>query len=121
VALPGIVETADGIFGEPVTLIQLSQPQATGIRSDPATLKIGNDFLGEKTFKAKLFMAVCFHRVSRLRSCLFGDFSILADTLSSFKNFSRIMRVRGCKDIPFQSLYLLNSPRWIVRCEDMKK
>jgi hypothetical protein len=37
-------------------------------------------------------MADCFHRTSLLRSCLFGDNSILADVLSSFKNFSRIIQ-----------------------------
>jgi hypothetical protein len=33
-------------------------------------------------------MADCFHRVSLLRSCLFSDNSILADTLCFFKHFS---------------------------------
>jgi hypothetical protein len=40
-----------------------------------------------------LFMAECFQRVSRLRDCLLSDYSILADTLSFFKHFSRIFRV----------------------------
>ena len=54
--------------GDPVALIQLSQQQAAGIRGYPATLKVGDDFLGENTFKAELFMAECFHRVSSLGS-----------------------------------------------------
>lgn len=33
-------------------------------------------------------MTDCFQRVSRLRSCLFRGYSILADTLSFFKDFS---------------------------------
>jgi hypothetical protein len=64
------------------------EEQAAGIGGDPAPGKIGDDLLGEKAFKDELVMADCFHRVSCLRSCLFGDFGILADTLSFFKDFS---------------------------------
>ena len=86
--LTRIMETAADIVRQPVAVVQLPERQTTSIRGYLAALKIGNNFLGEKTFKAELFMAECFLRVSRLRSCLFGDFSILADTLSLFKNFS---------------------------------
>ena len=86
--IPRVMQTGGRLLGDAVALIQLPQQQAAGIRGYLAALKIGDDFLGEKTFKAELFMAECFHRVSRLRGCLFGDYSILADTLSSFKNFS---------------------------------
>lgn len=86
--IPRVMQTSGRPLGDAVALIQLSQQQAAGIRGYLATLQVGDDFLGEKTFKAELFMADCVHRVSRLRSCLFSDYSILADTLSSFKNFS---------------------------------
>jgi len=88
VALPGIMEAAGGVFRDPVALVQLPDRQATGIGGDPAPGKISHHFLGEKAFKDELFMADCFPRVSLLRSCLFSDNSILADTLCFFKNFS---------------------------------
>jgi hypothetical protein len=58
-----------------------------GIRGYPAALKIGNDFLGKKAFTGELIMADWVQRVSRLRRCLFSDYSMLADTLSLFKTF----------------------------------
>ena len=82
-----VTQTSSRFLGDPVALIQLSQ-QAAGIRGYLATLQVGNDFLGEKTFKVELVMAECLQRVSRLRNCLFRDYSILADALSFFKNFS---------------------------------
>ena len=81
--ITGIMKTPGGFVGETVALVQFTEQQATGIRGYPAALKIGHNLLGEKAFKDELLMADCFHRVSRLRSCLFGYFSILADTLSS--------------------------------------
>jgi hypothetical protein len=60
------MQTGGGLLGDTVALIHLSQQQAAGIRGYPATLKIGDYFLMEKAFKAELFMADCFHRVSRL-------------------------------------------------------
>jgi len=86
--ITGIMEPPDGFFGETVTFIQFPEQQPPGIRGYSATFKVGDDLLGEKAFKDELFRADCFHRVSRLKSCLFSDYSILADTLSSFKNFS---------------------------------
>jgi len=77
-----------GFVGEKIALIQLSKQQATGIRGYPTTGKIGDDFFGDKTFKTELFKADYFPRVSCPRSCLFCDYSILADTLSFFKNVS---------------------------------
>jgi hypothetical protein len=65
-----------------------SEQQAVGIGRYPATDKIGEDFPVTTAFKGALLMADCFPGVSRLRSCLFGDFSSSADTRSSFKNFS---------------------------------
>jgi hypothetical protein len=88
VNLPGIMEAAGGVFSDAVALVKLPEQQAAGIGGDPAPGKIGNDFLGEKALKDELFMADCFHRVSLLRSCLFSDNSILADTLCIFKHFS---------------------------------
>jgi hypothetical protein len=67
-ALPGIMEAAGGVFREAVALVQLPEHQAAGIGGDLAALKIGDDFLGKKTFKPELVMADCFHRVSLLRS-----------------------------------------------------
>jgi hypothetical protein len=86
--IPGVMHTGGRLLGDAVALIQLTQQQAASIRGYLATLQVGDDFLGEKTFKAELFMADCFHRVSCLRGCLSGDYSILTDTLSFFKNFS---------------------------------
>jgi hypothetical protein len=86
--LAGITEAPGGLFSESVALVHLSQQQAAGIGGYPAPGKIGNHLLGEKAFKDELVMADCFHRVSLLRSCLLGNNSILADTLSSFNNFS---------------------------------
>jgi len=88
VTIPRIMEAAGGVFSDSVALIQLPEQQAAGIGGDPAPGKIGHDFLGEKAFKDELLMADCFHRVSLLRSCLFSDNSILADTLCIFKHFS---------------------------------
>jgi len=87
VGLAGITEAAGGLFSESVALVNLSQQQAASIGGYPAPGKISDDLLGEKAFKDELVMADCFHRVSWLRSCLLGNNSILADTLSSFKNF----------------------------------
>jgi hypothetical protein len=84
--ITGIMKTPGGFVGETVAVVQFTEEQAPGIRGYPATFKIGHNLLGEKAFKDELLMADCFPRVSRLRSCLFGDFSILADTLSSFKD-----------------------------------
>ena len=84
----GITEASGGLFSESVALVYLPQQQAAGIGGDPAPGKIGNDVLGRKAFKDELVMADCFHRVSRLRGCLSGDYSILTDTLSFSKNFS---------------------------------
>jgi hypothetical protein len=81
------MQTRGRLRCDPIALIQLLRQQSAGIRGYPATLKIGDDFLGGKTFKAELFMADCIPRVSRLMPSLFSDYSILADTLSSFKNF----------------------------------
>ncbi len=89
--IPRITKTWGRLFGDPVALIQLSQEKTVGVRSYPAAIKIGDDFFGEKALKDELFMADCFHRVSSLRSCLFSDNSILADTLSFFENFSWII------------------------------
>jgi hypothetical protein len=62
------MEAPSDFFGEPVTLFQFPERQATGIRGYPAALKIRADFLGEKAFKGELVMADCGQRVSRLRS-----------------------------------------------------
>ena len=83
-----VVQTGRHLLGEPVSLIHFAQHQAAGIRGYLTTLQVSNNFLGEKTFKPELFMAECVQRVSRLRDCLLSDYSILADTLSYFKNFS---------------------------------
>jgi hypothetical protein len=81
------MKTTSGFVGETVGTIQFPEQQTTGIRGYPATCKIGDNFLVENAFKDELFMADCFHGVSRLRSCLLCDFRIIeADTLSSFKN-----------------------------------
>jgi hypothetical protein len=89
VALPGIMVAAGGVLREAVALVQLPEQQAAGLRGYLATLQIGYDLLGEKTFKADLFMADRFHRVSLPRSCLFSDNSISeGDTLCIFKHFS---------------------------------
>jgi putative protein kinase ArgK-like GTPase of G3E family len=53
------MQTGGPLLGDAVVLIQLSQQQAAGIRSYPTTLKIGDDFLGEKTFNADLPSADC--------------------------------------------------------------
>jgi hypothetical protein len=66
VAIRRAREAADKIFAEPVTLIQLPQQQAPAIRGDPATLKISDDFLMNKTFNAELVKADCFQRTSLL-------------------------------------------------------
>ena len=81
--ITGIVKTPGGFVGETGALVQFTEQQASGIRGYPAGLKIGHNLIREKAFKDELLIADCFHRVSRLRSCLFGYFSILADTLSS--------------------------------------
>lgn len=62
VTLSGIMEPAGGVFSDSVALVQLPEQQAPGIGDDPATGKIGNDFLGEKAFKAEVVMADCCHR-----------------------------------------------------------
>ncbi len=85
--ISGVTQTSSRLLGDPVALIQLSQQKTAGIRGYLATLQIGDDLLGEKTFKMELFMAECLQRVSRLRNCLFSDYSILADALSSLNNF----------------------------------
>ena len=85
--IPGIMQAGDRLLGEAVTLIQFSQQQAAGIGGYPAALKIGDDFLGKKTFTGEPVMADCVQRVSRLRSCLLSDYRILVDTLSYFMNF----------------------------------
>jgi len=54
-----LMQTGGPLLGDAVVLIQLSQQQAAGIRSYPTTLKIGDDFLGEKTFNADLPSADC--------------------------------------------------------------
>jgi hypothetical protein len=81
--ITGIMQTRGGCVGETVALVQFTEQQAYGIRGYSATGKISDNCLEEKDFKAELLMADSSHRVSRLRSCLFGYFSILADTLSS--------------------------------------
>ena len=86
--LAGVVQARGSLLGESIALVQLPQQQTAGIGGDPATFKIGDDLLAEKASKVELFMADCIHRVSCLRSCLSGDFSILADTLPYFKNYS---------------------------------
>jgi hypothetical protein len=45
------METGSGLLGDAVALIHLSQQQAAGIRGYPATLKIGDDFLGKRLSK----------------------------------------------------------------------
>ena len=83
----GIMKTQGSFAGETVALVQFTEQQATCIRGYPAALKIGCNLLREMAFKDELLMAGCFPKVSRLRSCLFGDFSLLADTLASFQDF----------------------------------
>jgi hypothetical protein len=82
------MQASSSFLAEAIALVYLSQQQTAGIRCYPTTGEIGDDFLGKKAFKAKLLMADCFPRVSLLRSCLFSDYSMLADTLCLFKHFS---------------------------------
>jgi hypothetical protein len=93
--LAGIAETMSGLFRESVALVYLSQQQTASIGGDPAPGKIGNDLLVKKTFKGELVVADCFYWASLLRGCLSGDYSMLADALSSFKTFSWIIRARS--------------------------
>ena len=90
VGITGVMETLSGFVGETITLIQFPEQQADGIRGYPATLKIGDDFLGEKAFKGKLIMAYCDQSVSCLRSCLFSYYSMLADIPSFLRTFHEL-------------------------------
>jgi|GEM_PF-7116652 len=90
--LAGVMQASSSFLAEAIALVYLSQQQTASIRGYPTPGEIGHDFLVEKAFKGELVMADCFHRVSCLRSCLFCDFSILADTLCLFKHFSCIIR-----------------------------
>jgi hypothetical protein len=92
--IQGLRQVARRHARQTVAVVQLPEHQTTGIRGYLAALKIGNNFLGEKAFKAKLIMTDCFRWTSLLRSCLFGDNSILAHVLPSFKNFSQVIQVK---------------------------
>jgi hypothetical protein len=54
-----IMEAAGRVFLNAVALVQLPEQQAADIGGDPAPGKIGNNFLGKKTFKPELVMADC--------------------------------------------------------------
>jgi hypothetical protein len=69
--LAGITQALGGLFSEPVALVYLSQKQTGGIGGYPVGGKVGDNLLTEKAFKDELVIEDCFHRVSRLRSCLF--------------------------------------------------
>jgi hypothetical protein len=60
--ITGIMEALGSFFGETIALINLSQHQAASICGYLATLQVDDDLLGEKTFKAELFMAECVQR-----------------------------------------------------------
>ena len=85
--ITGIMKTPGGFVGETVALVQFTEQQATGIRGYPATRKIGHNLFGEKAFTDELLMADCFPRVSRLRSCLFGDYKMRNTESQSQGNF----------------------------------
>jgi hypothetical protein len=46
-----IASPPGGFFGESVAVVQLPEQQTTGIRGYLATLKIDDDFFGEKAFE----------------------------------------------------------------------
>jgi len=95
------MKTPGCFVGETVALVQFHGAAATCIRGYPAALKIGYNLLREKAFKDELLMAGCFPKASCLRSCLFGDFSLLADTLPLFRLFRRVEVGRGGQKAPF--------------------
>jgi hypothetical protein len=51
---PGILQTKEGFFGEPVELIQLTEHQSPGIRKESAPFKINNDLFGKKGFQNRV-------------------------------------------------------------------
>ena len=62
-----IMEAASQALAQMVALVKLPQQQTAAIRGDAATLKIGDNFLGEEASKIKLFTADCFQRASSLK------------------------------------------------------
>jgi hypothetical protein len=63
----GIMQTGSQALAQLITLVNLPQQQTATIRGNPATLKIGDNFLGEEASKMKLFMTHCIQRASLLK------------------------------------------------------
>jgi hypothetical protein len=85
VRVAGIMGACGSSRSKVIALVDLSKQQAASIRGHPATVKTDGNFLVEKTFKFKLFMADCFHKGIRCLWSLLWNNNTLDDDLYFLK------------------------------------